>query len=327
MFNNIEYNFSKMSSDMYDGIYILQPIGRSGNHLLTIFNAIYLGKKYNFKWIKLDHLFRDYDKYINIEYNKSYNECPSDLDEGKLLHISGFMVFHLTHYLGNDNIIDYTFYRSIFREYLPIVVSSSISLTNPRPNYDKNTTLFTHLKCTDNLLQNLHYKYNILPVDLYRDVMENSRFNTLVIVTDNPQSQYLTLLKERIDKIGKKMVVEHNSLWEDMMIINHAKYLLMDCSTFTWICHLTSPVEQKVLVWEQFFSVFLAKYRQYVDITLFNKDVINNNYTVFELNNFTRCGEWTAMKHDIDLLFSWDASNNLKWDSNEKYLDYKIKSS
>jgi len=309
-------------SNTLEGISILDPIGRSGNHLITIFNAIYLGNKYKFDWIKLDHMFTDFDKYINISEKKSYSSKPEELDETKLRQISGFMVFHLTHYMGEDRIIDLDNYKTIFQTYLPIVVSSSISLSNPRPNYNRETTLFTHLKSTDNLLPNLHYKYNILPIDLYKNIMENSKFEILVIVTDNPKSQYLELLEKKLNTIGKKLIVEHNSLWEDMMIIHHAKYIVMDPSTFTWICHLTSCVNQKVFIWDQFFTVFLAKYRQYVDITLFEKSVINDRYTIFYLNNFTRCGEWTATKPDIDLLFSWIADNNLKWQNDKKYLEW-----
>ena len=97
------------------------------------------------------------------------------------------------------------------------------------------------------------------------------------------------------------------------MILINAKYIVMDMSTFTWTAHLASPRTQNVFMWPLFFTRFLAKYRQYVDIMLFNEaDMMKKeNYCYYNLLRYPECGEWYATKPHLDLLNTWE-SNNLR---------------
>ena len=48
-----------------NGISIVEPIGRLGNHIIIIMNAIYLAKKYNLQYILLDNYF-SFHKLIDL---------------------------------------------------------------------------------------------------------------------------------------------------------------------------------------------------------------------------------------------------------------------
>ena len=65
---------------MTEGLYIIKPIGRFGNHLITIFNAIYLCKKFGLRWVKLDENFQKFDKWIDIVNGITYSKKPEDLE-------------------------------------------------------------------------------------------------------------------------------------------------------------------------------------------------------------------------------------------------------
>ena len=135
----------------------------------------------------------------------------------------------------------------------------------------------------------------------------------MVVVTDNARATWLFELNNRLKKINKTLEVISGNIWDDYMILINAKYIVMDMSTFTWTAHLASPRTQNVFMWPLFFTRFLAKYRQYVDIMLFNEaDMMKKeNYCYYNLLRYPECGEWYATKPHLDLLNTWE-SNNLR---------------
>lgn len=311
-----------------DGIYITLPIGRLGNHLIIIANGIYLAKKYNLPLIHLDNLF-SFDKWINVSTGKIGNSSMEVINKPEkdinLKTLSGYMTFHISNYLGGgiNSYIDYNYYKQIFQYYFPVISRNLLTKINiDSYNYEK--TLFTHLRYTDNMKKDSHYKYNIMPVQLYIYMMNRFNFRTLVVVTDNPKNEYLNELEKQLAKLNKniKLIIKHsrNNIWEDFKILVEAKYLLMDLSTFTWTAHLISMKKQVVFVWEQFFTRFLRAYRNYVDITIFNTDVLRNNYNTFKMVDYIDCGEWHSSKEEHELTFNWPYTK-LEWLDPEVMVD------
>lgn len=311
-----------------NGVYIDKSIGRFGNHLITVFNTIYLGKKFNYEWIKLGSSFTKFSKYINIIECKVYNEKPLNLNESMLKPISDFMSFHISHFLSNDRkIIDYDLYKEICETYYPLICNELLIEinTNLRDDLDNpDETLYTHLKFTDNLLHKLHFKYNVLPINIYPYIVEMFNFKKVVITTDNKNCKYLSLLKDKLEAIGCKLVVnEEGGLYEDFHLLTKAKYLMLDLSTFTWMTHLVSKKKQTVIVWDEFFTRFLAKYRHYVDIMLFDINILNNRFNRYKIENYVHCGHWDASDNDVDKMYNWCPDNNIKF-INQSMLDKLI---
>jgi len=313
--------------DNINGIIISRPIGRLGNHIIVLMNAIYMGQKFNYRWIVFSDEFKAFPKVLDIKEKKMYKTINDVKIECKLKPLSGFMVFHISHYLGESRkIIDYQQYKKIYQDFFPVLVKgindSNFEFNNGRNikkfnvddnKFDENKTLYTHLKFTDNLLPNLHFKYNVLPINLYVKLLTDYNFDKLVVVTDNARATWLFELNNRLKKINKTLEVISGNIWDDYMILINAKYIVMDMSTFTWTAHLASPRTQNVFMWPLFFTRFLAKYRQYVDIMLFNEaDMMKKeNYCYYNLLRYPECGEWYATKPHLDLLNTWE-SNNLR---------------
>jgi hypothetical protein len=310
---------------MTEGLYIIKPIGRFGNHLITIFNAIYLCKKFGLRWVKLDENFQKFDKWIDIVNGITYSKKPEELDESRLKNISGFGVFHLSHFQGDYKILDYQVYKNIHQLYFPIITKNVIPdrfKVNIRTNDDPNKTLYSHLKCTDNLIKDLNVKYNILPIQLYLKIMVDYDFDKLVITTDNPNNRFLQVLDINLKKIGKRLEIVMNDMYQDFMIFVNAKYIVMDLSTFTWEAHMVSEKKQKVFIWDQFFTRFLAKYKHYVDILVFPEEDLKE-YCQFKLPGFPDCGDWTAHDTDIQQVYNWD-SNKIIWLNRDQYRHWKV---
>ena len=63
---------------MVKGIYITNPIGRTGNHIITALNGIYLCKKYKLRWIIFDNNFKSFNRILDVENKKTYEFNESD---------------------------------------------------------------------------------------------------------------------------------------------------------------------------------------------------------------------------------------------------------
>lgn len=334
---------------MFKGIYITNPIGRTGNHIITAIHGIYLCKKFNFKWLIFDNNFKSFEKVINVETNKIYNleNTPEPLYIKEFRELSGYMVFHLSSYL--DQKISLLEYKKLYQDYYHFFSSIALAkpfekisyfdminkklLTNENNNVPEilteENTLFSHLKFTDNLLLNLNFKYNVYPLSIYLYIMNQYKFDNLVITVDNPNSNYINSLREILTKNNKKLIVEHNSVEYDMEIIRQGKYILIDLSTFTWTAYLSSFKAKKVFVWEHFFTRFLKAYKHYIDITIFKDNEIydtsnNSNLMIFNLHNYIDCGEWKADESDIKLMNEYQITReNFKWFNETQHLNFK----
>lgn len=335
------------------GIHILNPFGRTGNHIITLAHGIYICRKYNKKWIKLD---KDFIKtgiggggnvWIDAENIKSYTNDtlpikPNEL-EPNLQKITSYMVFHLSSFLGeNDGKIDIKYYKELYECIFPLI-SNNVKLLNNEPytftndndiindNLNKmglvyknnierdEKVLYTHLKFTDNLVPNLNHKYNVLPIQFYVKLMDLFDFDALIIMTDNINSKYIQELTIELKKLNNKKVLSFkNSLFKDFNILMNAKYLAIDLSTFTWTSHLLSSKKQNVFIWEQFFTRFLTKYRHYIDISIFNLNDISKKYNLFNLDKFTDCGDWMANDENIKSCLSDGWNGDVKWKDNQK---------
>ena len=310
------------SPNEVEGIYISNPIGRLGNHIITIMNAVYMSDLFNYKWIALSDEYKAFPKLIDVENKKVYL-TRDNVDITNFRKMSGFLVFHISHYLGKGREkLDFNKYKSIYQEYFPLLASSinkaqfefnkgiEINLKHTL-SYHENKTLYTHLKFTDNLQPNLHFKYNVLPINLYIKLITDYKFDVLVVVSDTPNNNYLDELRSRVQELGKHLEVVHGHIWNDFTTLVNAKYIVMDMSTFTWTAHLVSPKQQYIFMWPLFFTRFLAKWRHYVDIMLFNdKDIISReNYCFYNLSKYPECGEWYATEPHLQLMINWDSSN------------------
>jgi hypothetical protein len=302
-----------------EGIHISSTIGRLGNHIITLMNAIYMARIFNYRWITLSNDFKYFPKVLDV-YNKKFYQSRDDIALNGLKDISGFAIFHISHYLGESKkILDFDKYKAVYEDFFPILKANIAELQELQGNIptdlNENTTLYTHLKFTDNLLENTHYKYNVLPVNLYVRLMIDYKFDTLAVITDNNrQNPYLVELKKQLDKHGKTLAVQSTNIWTDFYTLVNAKYMVMDMSTFTWTAHLASSKKQYVFMWPMFYTRFLAKYRQYVDIMLFNDaDMIRKtNYCYYNMYNYPECGEWYATKEQLNLVLGGWNANNLK---------------
>lgn len=342
-----------------NGINIINPFGRTGNHIITLAHGIYICRKYNTKWIKLDN---DFIKtgiggggniWIDAENIKAYtNETlplkPNEL-EPNLKKITSYMIFHLSQFLGDNNgKIDINYYKELYeciypliRHNISLLTHNSYKFNNDNNNindilkqngliYKNNIErdekiLYTHLKFTDNLVKNLNHKYNVLPINYYVKLMNLFKFDALIIVTDNNNSLYINEINDEINKqCNKKVIVLKNLLYQDFNTLINAKYLAMDLSTFTWTAHLLSSKKQIVFVWEQFFTRFLLKYKHYVNISVFNLNDVSKNYYLFNLEEYIDCGDWLASDENIKSCLSNGWNNNIKW-YNENNLSKLIK--
>lgn len=331
---------------MVKGIYITNPIGRTGNHIITAIHSIYLCKKFNLEWIVFDNNFKSFDKVLNVKSKTMYNieNTPEPLLINEFKELSGYMVFHLSSYL-NDEKISLKEYQTIYQEYYhllssvanakPFEYTSYFDLTNKKLISSENNllteenTLFTHLKFTDNLLLNLNVKYNVYPISIYLYLMNQFKFNNLVVATDNPNCFYIEELKKILESNNKRLIIEHNSIEYDMEIIRQGKYILLDLSTFTWTSFLSSLKTKKVFVWEQFFTRFLKAYKNYIDITVFQDNEIYNTsdasqIMLFNLPYYIDCGEWKANEENIKLMREYQiTSENFKWYNANQFEKFK----
>lgn len=336
---------------MDNGIHIINPFGRTGNHIITLAHGIYICRKFRTKWIKLDKEFIKTgiggggNIWIDSENIKSYTTATLPFKESelndKLKPLTAYMVFHLSQFLGdNGGKLDINYYKELYECIYPIISNNISQLDDPYifKNNNKNIIgthlkkigevynsndeldekiLYTHIKFTDNLIQNLNHKYNVIPIFFYVKMMQLFDFNVLTVLTDNINSKYIIELKKEIQKIGKKILCVHSTLFHDFNIIMNAKYLLIDLSTFTWTAHLLSSKKQIVFIWEQFFSRFLAKYKHYVDISLFNINDVRKKYNLFKIDGFVDCGDWDAGSENINSCLNDDGC----WNGDIQWLD------
>ena len=63
---------------MVKGIYITNPIGRTGNHIITALNGIYLCKKYKLRWIIFDNNFKSFNSigFFDICFTPNFLLMP-----------------------------------------------------------------------------------------------------------------------------------------------------------------------------------------------------------------------------------------------------------
>lgn len=314
---------------MVNVLEIQDVIGRFGNHLLTLINAIYLAKKY--QNVKVDYLFflnQNGKYYFPQLFSIAENNFVASIHNPKNHEIvkrtlTGYMVFHISSYLNYDPIIDYNLYLKISKSLnycITNVIKNSSNLKNTKLNYDPNQTLFCHLKYTDNLLQNLHIKYAILPINLYLKIFSDyPQLKRMVMLTDNPKCLYLTDLKNKLKGHGFQLeIISNKSLYDDFIILSEAKNVLLDLSTFTWTSHLISSKKQNIIMWDQFYGPFLSAVKNYANITLFDIQDMKKNYSIFKLNNYVHSGEWLATDDQIKLLTNWNYKNNFNWIEKKK---------
>jgi len=314
---------------MVNVLEIKDVIGRFGNHLLTLINAIYLTKK--FPDVQVDYIF-----FINQDCKYYFPQLFSISENNFVLSIhnptnqkivkrtlTGYMVFHISSYLNYDPIINYNLYLKISKSlnYCIInILKNNPQVKNVKLKFNPNETLYSHLKYTDNLLQKLHIKYAILPINIYLKIFnEYPHFKRLVMLTDNPKCLYLTDLENQLKRHGYQLeIVSNTSLYDDFMILSEAENVLLDLSTFTWTAHLISTKKQNLIIWDQFYGPFLSAVKNYADVTLFDVQDIKKNYSIFKLKNYVNSGDWLATNDQIKLLSEWKSQNNFTWIEKKK---------
>ncbi len=290
------------------GLYVKNSIGRYGNHLITIFNAIYLCKKYNYRYLLLGSVF----KTIGVKYNliNIILETCETVDEetfikvNKLQEIGNYMIFHLSNFMPDQyKRIDYNEYKTICTGYYKKLVN--LTPLDESLFSKPETTLFAHLKITDNLLQNTHVKYAIYPLGLYLFMMQKFKLTKLVITTDDITSNYLIELSKMMKTNNMEIEIISKNVFTDFQIMTNAKWILLDLSTYTFMAHMVSDIKQNVIVIDSFFKIFMNKYKNYVDILLFDEDIIRQKYIQFIINDYPQCGEWYANADDMTKMYAW----------------------
>lgn len=314
---------------MINVLEITNVIGRFGNHILTLINAVYLIKKN--PSIQVDYIFfinQNGKYYIPQLFSLAKNNFvlainnPNNHQINKRT-LTGYMVFHISSYLNYDPIINYELYLKVSTSLNYCIINTLINtprVNNIILNYLPHETLYSHLKYTDNLLQNLHTKYTILPINVYLKIFqEYPNFKRLVMLTDNPKCIYLNELNSKLQEKGYQLeIISNTSLYDDFFILSEAENLLLDLSTFTWTSHLISVKKQNLIIWDQFYGPFLKAINNYANITLFNDHDMKKNYSIFKLDNFINSGDWLANEFQIKMLSKWQSENNFTWIEKKK---------
>lgn len=279
---------------------IINPIGRLGNHIITYINTIFLHTflcKDNYannyyislnnndillkkKVIINDNIINDsrlnngkgiiFDKYSN-------NICsiPCNIISRT---INGYDIFHLSNLFISKNIqykICFNDYLKLCNNYIPLlwekttitkfkIESKKYFINYIFENYiNLDTTLFIHIKCTDNTIPDkvIHKKYNIYHNKIYLEICKKYNYDSIIIITDNPNHAIIQNLLSY--KTSIRILCPSSNMINDIYFLINAKNLLIDNSTFTWICgmhpfiynHISN--NKTLFFYKDFFEKFL----------------------------------------------------------------------
>ena len=278
---------------------ITNPIGRLGNHIITYINTIFL------------HLFFSKDNYTNNNYITLNNNNNALLKNNVIISneannkvhiipkniipriINGYDIFHLTNLFITKNInnkICFEDYLKLCNNYIPLLWNKqTITKFNTESkqyfmnfistNYiNLDTTLVIHIKCTDNTIPDkiIHKKYNIYPSKIYLEICKKYNYDTIIIITDNPNHIIIQNLLNHKSTI--RILCPSSSMINDIYFLINAKNILIDNSTFTWVCSMhpfiyNNSINQNKTLF--FYKDFFEKFLLDINTNTYDKNILN----------------------------------------------------
>lgn len=276
---------------------ISNPIGRLGNHIITYINTIFL------------HLFFSKDNYTKNNYITLNNN--NSLLKNKILishkvnnnvhiipnniisrPINGYDIFHLTNLFITKNIhnkICFTDYLKLCNNYMTLLwnkntlkifdyESKQYFINYISENYiNLDTTLVIHIKCTDNTIPDkvIHKKYNIYPSKIYLEICKKYNYDTILILTDDPEHIIIQNLLNYNSSI--KFLCPSSNMMNDIYFLINSKNILIDNSTFTWMCSMHPFIynhinQNKTLF---FYKDFFEKFLLDINTNSWDKNILN----------------------------------------------------
>lgn len=251
-------------------------------------------------------------------------------------NINGYDIFHLSNLFLTKNIHkkicfwDYLYIanKSIHKLWSQTAINSFkqsiIYFTDYiSQNYiNLDTTLVIHIKCTDNTIPEkvIHKKYNIYPNKLYLEICKSYNYDTILIITDNPKHILIQNLLSYNSKSNIRILCASSNMETDLFFLINAKNLLIDNSTFTWICGLhpfiyNHTIKHKTLfLYKDFFEKF------FLDINTNDWDKTILNFCInkiiptinFNTNNIS----------NISNINNINNTNNINYKNNKNNLPY-----
>lgn len=282
---------------MYNYV-ITKPIGRLGNHIITYINTIilhlylhsnkhhhtntiYIALENNNKLLKHTLHCNPQLNTIIVPSNQISNMITSSTNityKQVTRIVNGYDIFHLSNLFINKNIQS----KLCFASYMYLMNKCMNNLwSNDTYNYLNNdgmshfinyissnyinldTTLVIHIKCTDNTEPDKHVysKYNIYPNLLYLEICKKYNYDTILVITDNPQH---IIIKDLLNyKSHIRVLCPSTTILNDIVFIINARNILIDNSTFTWVLSMHPFIysydrnSKTVFYYKDFFNKFL----------------------------------------------------------------------
>lgn len=237
--------------------------------------------------------------------NLKFNSLKLNYSKQVCREITGYDIFHISYKI--NKIVNN--YKICFKDYILLCKNYMHKLWNIETandfiinkqkyehfiiseNINLDKTLFIHIKCTDNIIPNkiIYNKYNIYPNWLYFELCKIYNYNTICILTDNPNNIIIKNIEniaiEKNIKVYNLSRLTNNFKLEIYFLIN-AINILVDNSTFTFMMAMHTNIhlfneKKNIFFYEDFFTKFLRD----INTTAWDKNILD--FCIIQNNIFT----------------------------------------
>jgi len=251
-------------------------LGRFGNNLIQLFNAIILSYFFNNELIYdldtlKDGLLLNEDMYyrifefvtdnsrLNIQVVKQmlkeyYPECNpyAFLRMSDTLILNNFYqqsahLFKFRNIVLNSSPDQIVYYHNKFGDQAGMIGLKFSDLFQLHPQMTKED-IIVHIRLGDFIKQPTHEKLLIIHPDFYINEINKFEGLSVLIVVEEPtedvEKKYIQYILDRVNKDTK---LQHSHLLNDWLTIRNAKYVIGSNSTFCWsACYLNQRAERIV---------------------------------------------------------------------------------
>lgn len=233
--------------------------------------------------------------YSKVQFDKCYlfNTCNIIIShDSKLADTCGTFYNNNQITLGKKNIslghINHYDYIETCRKY----ISDILNLNNKhfcKIDMEKiNTTLFIHIRSGDIFETDIHPAYVQPPYSFYKFILENNKFQQIVIVScdkKNPCTQKL------LDNYPHIIFLCSDNQMDDVSILMQARHFVCGFGTFGYtIAYLNRNIQ----------NVFIPDYCK----NFFDHTITQFKVNKLKITNYIRVGNWTASKEQLELMIN-----------------------
>lgn len=236
--------------------------GRGGNNIIQIINCIY----YSFYLNNFEKIILP--KHILLKVNEIFNKENKQINnDNKQINNN----FFYARKLGFE--IEPYKMREIAQKYLVDIVNI---------NLDKNknsNNLVIHIRLGD-ILTNPRTDYIIHPLKLYKQIIEENKYNKYIFVYE--KEEFLITELKKLN--NNKLIFQSSSLVNDIELLCTEQNLLISFSTFSLMIYFLSKNIKHVLIPEYIVEEWYINMDWGINKTLYNLNNYKNKWS--KLKNY-----------------------------------------